>query len=60
VDLERRAVLVVFEAREDADGVPLDAIEMMVRRCPRWKPVTMMGGSWRFIGGSGCYGRDRA
>jgi hypothetical protein len=51
---------VVFEAREDAHGVPLDATETMARRCPRWNPVTTRGGSWRFIDGSGCYGRDRA
>jgi hypothetical protein len=55
-----RPAPVVFNAQKYVDGVPLEETEAMARRCPRWNPVTTMRGSWRFSGGLGCYGRDRA
>jgi hypothetical protein len=42
---------VILELREDDDGVPLDAVKTMARRCPRWSLVTMQSHGWRLAAG---------
>jgi hypothetical protein len=57
--VQRRAVLVVLEACESDDGVPLDAPETMVRRRRRVFPGTGVRHDWRSKVRRWCRGHGR-